>query len=379
MSDPVTNVEIEDVLSSIRRLVSTDGRDDKARGTRADQPTGTAPEAKEDDSDRLVLTPSLRVDNSQAEPEPGPEDAGAAQDESAQDEAVEPADMSLDADDDDAVEDVRDDGALTPDTHDGTVDAPQAHLAEDRWVQEADMTDEGTGDTAAEASADETPEPGFDGDPAPGFMQTEMPSGDRADQIAADVTQADDRADNLHARVAVMEEAVASRDEEWEPDGTTDDAYSGGPVDPLPWEDFQPDATGTVADPVTGIAAGAADAPDETPDEPDPDFSPADTGEIWDVEDAPHGGAFTDIDADDEEDDDAMPSAGPADAAELQDDFEEATVLPEDILDEEALRDLVSEIVREELQGALGERITRNVRKLVRREIHRALAIQDLE
>ena len=76
MSDPVTNVEIEDVLSSIRRLVSTDGRDDKARGTRADQPTGTAPEAKEDDSDRLVLTPSLRVDNSQAEPEPGPEDAG---------------------------------------------------------------------------------------------------------------------------------------------------------------------------------------------------------------------------------------------------------------------------------------------------------------
>ena len=176
-----------------------------------------------------------------------------------------------------------------------------------------------------------------------------------------------------------MEEAVASRDEEWEPDGTTDDAYSGGPVDPLPWEDFQPDATGTVADPVTGIAAGVIDAPDETPDEPDPDFSPADTGEIWDVEDAPHGGAFTDIDADDEEDDDAMPSAGPADAAELQDDFEEATVLPEDILDEEALRDLVSEIVREELQGALGERITRNVRKLVRREIHRALAIQDLE
>ena len=48
-------------------------------------------------------------------------------------------------------------------------------------------------------------------------------------------------------------------------------------------------------------------------------------------------------------------------------------------LDEEALRDLVTEIVRAELQGALGERITRNVRKLVRREIHRALTAQDLE
>jgi cell pole-organizing protein PopZ len=49
------------------------------------------------------------------------------------------------------------------------------------------------------------------------------------------------------------------------------------------------------------------------------------------------------------------------------------------VLDEEALRDLVSELVRDELQGALGERITRNVRKLVRREIHRALASMELE
>ena len=49
------------------------------------------------------------------------------------------------------------------------------------------------------------------------------------------------------------------------------------------------------------------------------------------------------------------------------------------LMDEEALRDLVAEIVRAELQGALGERITRNVRKLVRREIHRALTAQELE
>lgn len=44
----------------------------------------------------------------------------------------------------------------------------------------------------------------------------------------------------------------------------------------------------------------------------------------------------------------------------------------------EMLRDMVSDIVRRELQGSLGERITRNVRKLVRREIYRALEARDL-
>ena len=75
-------------------------------------------------------------------------------------------------------------------------------------------------------------------------------------------------------------------------------------------------------------------------------------------------------------DDDAVPVAESVADFEPQDGFSQSV---DDILDEEALRDIVSDIVREELQGALGERITRNVRKLVRREIHRALAAQDLE
>jgi len=49
------------------------------------------------------------------------------------------------------------------------------------------------------------------------------------------------------------------------------------------------------------------------------------------------------------------------------------------LLDEETLRDIIAEVVREELQGALGQRITRNVRKMVRREIRLALAAEDLE
>jgi hypothetical protein len=53
-------------------------------------------------------------------------------------------------------------------------------------------------------------------------------------------------------------------------------------------------------------------------------------------------------------------------------------VLQEDsVIDEETLRRLVIEIVREELQGTLGERITRNVRKLVRREIYRVLSSEE--
>ena len=51
----------------------------------------------------------------------------------------------------------------------------------------------------------------------------------------------------------------------------------------------------------------------------------------------------------------------------------------ETLLDEDTLREMVADIVRQELQGALGERITRNVRKLVRREIHRALMAQEFE
>ncbi len=44
------------------------------------------------------------------------------------------------------------------------------------------------------------------------------------------------------------------------------------------------------------------------------------------------------------------------------------------ILDEEALRGVINAIVREELQGELGERSTRNLHKRVRREIREMLA-----
>ena len=57
------------------------------------------------------------------------------------------------------------------------------------------------------------------------------------------------------------------------------------------------------------------------------------------------------------------------------DDAPEAPVLD---IDSDALADLVRDILRDELHGAMGERMTRNIRKLVRAEVARILATRDL-
>ncbi|SEN45839.1 hypothetical protein SAMN04488003_11735 [Loktanella fryxellensis] len=49
------------------------------------------------------------------------------------------------------------------------------------------------------------------------------------------------------------------------------------------------------------------------------------------------------------------------------------------LTDPDALRAMVTQIVREELQGQLGVKITRNVRKLVRSEIHRILTTESFD
>ncbi|OZA00307.1 MAG: hypothetical protein B7Y02_18640, partial [Rhodobacterales bacterium 17-64-5] len=62
-----------------------------------------------------------------------------------------------------------------------------------------------------------------------------------------------------------------------------------------------------------------------------------------------------------------------------------AEVLPEpesetdNIFSEKVLRELVRDLIREQLQGDLGERITRNIRKLVKAELARALDLRALD
>lgn len=210
MSDAVTNPEVEDVLSSIRRLVSEDGR--------------TAPKA-DSAQDRLVLTPALRV--------------------SAPEEDTQPE---------------------TSEAHNNEAVMGDAHgmAPDDRTTQEPELSSV----------------------PGPtSFTDT--------------------------ARFAAVEQAVAQREDHWEPDAPGETEYAGTEDPALVWEDTSP------------VEEEASPAPETQADQ-------------------------------------------------------QATVQDEDLVDEAALREIVAEIVREELQGPLGARITRNVRKLVRREIHRALAAKDL-
>ena len=75
----------------------------------------------------------------------------------------------------------------------------------------------------------------------------------------------------------------------------------------------------------------------------------------------------------------ADPMAAPADP--VQDparlpDMDEDDPLP--LQDEALLRALIRDVLREELQGAMGERVTRNLRKLIRAEIARALTARGI-
>ncbi|SDZ52357.1 hypothetical protein SAMN05444004_1196 [Jannaschia faecimaris] len=77
----------------------------------------------------------------------------------------------------------------------------------------------------------------------------------------------------------------------------------------------------------------------------------------------------------------AEPEIGSAGPKSLQEEMGRAGLadLSSSLGGDDALRDLIAEIVRQELSGELGERITRNVRKLVRREIRQILASDEID
>jgi hypothetical protein len=152
-------------------------------------------------------------------------------------------------------------------------------------------------------------------------------------------------------------------------------------VNPPPegWEAETGDATVThlLRTPPGGHAPAVepfpdASAEDESPSSGDiPDAEIVDgnaTGGLHFARQARRAGL---ADADDE------PPAAPPEAEVLRGAAEvpEAPMLD---LHADALADLVRDILREELQGPLGERMTRNIRKLVRAEVARMLATKDL-
>ncbi|MGJ8616150.1 MAG: hypothetical protein ACSHWS_04860 [Sulfitobacter sp.] len=306
MSDPVTNAEVEDVLSSIRRLVSEDKRPLHSQKT--------APV-----NDRLVLTPALRV-------------ADAPQD----DEQV--------VDAQEAVEDL---GAETSSDQDQeTIFDDPAHDYEDDPYNFADEQDEdGEGEVALDLSGLEVEQ---DNDDEHDHQNVTNDQVEDAETERSDANSA--KAATLSAKIEALETAIGNISDTWEPDDPGADEYSGTEAPAMAWEDdIDRDALGAPLsdDEEQDKARDSKVAEPEAIDEPEVE-EPEPMSEQTAQRDTPDVDSF-------------------AFASEDQ------------LIDEEALRDLVSDIVRSELQGALGERITRNVRKLVRREIHRALAAQELE
>ncbi|QYK40177.1 MAG: hypothetical protein KF887_12075 [Paracoccaceae bacterium] len=287
MSDAMTTGEIEDILSSIRRLVSEDLRPATRTGAT------TLVSDSEQAADRLVLTPALRV--------------------------VPPV----------AVPDSATPVSLTEFEHQAPplLLTPAAHPAGDAWHEEAegdtgpaevpaDVADDVTQDADAPATGDawamDTADHG-------GAEAETGPVESPADEVARDGTDREPRQEDRVARIAAATGRTAHP--EWEAE--TGDA----PATRLSWID---------------VAAAA----DEDPG-PAPTFVHRQQAAA------------------------TQQRPGPDEAALIG--------TTEDVLDETVLREIVRSVLREELQGHLGERITRNIRKLVRAEVHRAIALRDYE
>jgi hypothetical protein len=334
MSEPIQNAAIEDVLSSIRRLVSED--------TRREAPEETVRQPEK--APRLVLTPALRV--AESAPSAEAETAGAGEDLSVS-AVPDPEDLPAP------------EAAREQDMH-GINDGAIQELVDEAFAgilagDEADVAGAGDGAPAPWADPDKTtlfeaarveiltnpvhvPE-----DMADAVEHPEPVAEETAEQAEPGVA-AEGPDQTLASRFAAMEAVIASTPDQWEPDGDVGDDYAGTPTETMDWQDHvEEDEPADMSEPAEEMVLEAA-AEELTDDAPEVPESAAE---------APAG----------------TEEAGDRDSVFADDTF----------LDEESLRELVADIVRQELQGALGERITRNVRKLVRREIHRALAAHDLD
>ncbi|MEL6681784.1 MAG: hypothetical protein AAFQ09_03965 [Pseudomonadota bacterium] len=159
--------------------------------------------------------------------------------------------------------------------------------------------------------------------------------------------------ENLEATIAELEEAVPDEPEKWElePETLTE-------TDSLAERAFQ-----TLAD-------DSLDPSPEGEDEPPLDEAATDFSEP---------SVDTDLDQND-----ASPAATDI-ASQIAQEVAKAFGVEEvarnimSDMEDDTLRLMVTEIIREELAGELGEKITRNVRKLVRREINRAFMARGMD
>lgn len=213
---------------------------------------------------------------------------------------------------------------------------------------------------------------------------------------------------SLEQRIADLERAVSRVDQEWEPDGSEKTPLEQEPslsvraressqatpsarpqtrpetpAEPAP---ASPSASAeTTARPAASRSRFASPPPSDTAPDAQSNVRPLHERAAEPARPAPEPPHLRAVPTPPEPEPKPEPERQPESANEMH--MPEASDQPEENafadlsdaldFDEEALRDLVAEVVRAELQGELGERITRNVRKLVRREIHRALMTRD--
>ena len=433
MSNPVTNAEVEDVLSSIRRLVSSDTRP-IGRGSQE----GTTPnsESAQPGADRLVLTPALRVaavrevaltnDVDKQDGEPSIDRAQEGAEMAAQTDPnwdVTPIDVGMESNSSDLEGEVADE-VIEDDQAEPAAYGSRSEIEPEelrflfRARKRPPLTSEPAEDETATVEADEELELDASTGEAIESNEAQKPStllltdpepdgaefDDRERADAKDVQAAPDEnpepatehtsntptdaepPQELTAKIAALEAVIAQTPDQWEPDGEGVDEYAGTSVGSLAWEDHG-DLDGSGA-PLSKDQVGR-----DTPSELEacevgaqaqsivPQESTDEDTTSLDVEDESGKPAAT-PDAADEDltivDLAGDITAGPQGASDNL--SSEASFAVDDaVLDEDALRELVSDIVRQELEGSLGERITHNVRKLVRRELQRALAAEELK
>ncbi len=334
MSDSVSNAKVEDVLASIRRLVSEErrplGAADSVNCHTVAPPVATGMHGEKH---RLILTPALRVSG----PEPkhavdqaDADDASAVAGGSARD-GFGPEEFSYDGD-----------GAEQTDQEVANVGipSPTEDLTEilrlDETARLPGLVDVGEHSRDHTQTGDE-----------PTASEDVTPQAPERAVSAAD----DDRQRATHS-VAGFET------NEGESDGIGPPQPSGPEIA----EDLAPGPAPEAAQLAQDDLVEAEPAEPGDGSDPGPEISTEPL--VLEPEDRSDGHAEAEHDPEPAD----GSRAGPVELEAL-----------ESMLGEAELRDLVSDIVRQELSGELGERITRNVRKLVRREIQRALATKEFD
>ncbi|MEC3861180.1 hypothetical protein VK792_07780 [Mesobacterium sp. TK19101] len=393
----MTNVEIEDVLSSIRRLVADEPR-------KRDTLLQDSDDAPAKPAGKLVLTPAQRVtvpgdavedlaEPAQTEPAPqvdSPTDDSAADDMAAAPLAnrtlveVEALARQLLAQTDPArQEDILNGIRTALFAHRAPMPEMPAETAKADVVPEVETAaEDGLFDDLPDLSVAVTSDTAVAPEAEPLTLTTlaheesaleltallePVHESEVAPEPEAEPEQeSPSAAASLEDKIAELEALIGRGSGNWDPDA--DDrggnaAAELSQITAMPWDDN--------AEP-----EGKPEAVQDTPKAFTIDVSAPDA-----TDDSDDAAPFIEVDGTGPEGDetiyaprDARPNWAGLHVVHSADETEEETTI-----DEDQLHELVSRIVREELQGVLGERITRNVRKLVRREIQRALAGHDLD